>query len=75
MNLKTKKKQSKINQNSIENQSKIDPKSIQNQLTIDPKSTRNRQKSPLERKMSRTSSWEASWRRLGGVLEESKGPT
>ena len=25
--------------------------------------------------MSRTSSWEPSWRRLGGVLEESKGPT
>ena len=67
MNLKTKKKQSKINQNSIENQLKFDPKSIENRLKIDPTSTQHRRKSPLERKMSRTSSWEPSWRRLGRV--------
>ena len=65
-----------------QNLSKINPKSTKNQGKINQKSTQNRQKSnknrpkiDQERKMSRASSWEPSWRRLGGVLEESKGPT
>ena len=62
-----------------QNLSKINPKSTKNQWKnqpkIDYKSTKNRPKIDQERNMSRTSSWEPSWRRLEGVLEESKGPT
>ena len=59
----------------FKNQSQIDQKSLENQPKIDPTSIENRPKIDQKRKMSRTSSWEPSWRRLGGVLEESKGPT
>ena len=51
----------------FKNQPQIDQKSIENQPKIDPKSIKNRPKIDQERKMSRTSSWEPSWRRLGGV--------
>ena len=59
----------------FKNQPRIEQKSKENQPKIDPTSIKNRPKIDQERKMSRTSSWEPSWRHLGGVLEESKGPT
>ena len=58
------KNQPQIDQKSIENQPKIDPKSIKNPPKIDQKSTRSEKCRAL-----RLGS------RLGGVLEESKGPT
>ena len=50
-----------------QNLSKINPKSTKNQWKINQKSNKNRPKIDQERKMSRASSWEPSWRRLGGV--------
>ena len=54
---------SKISPKSAKHRWKINQKSAQNRFKIDQKSTKIDQ----ERKMSRTSSWEPSWRRLGGV--------
>ena len=51
--------------------SKIDQISIKTPTNKSMKPAPNRPKSALERKMSRTSSWEPSWRRLGSVLEAS----
>ena len=58
----------KPHQKSMENQPKIQPKSIQNPSKIHQKSIQNPSKFNQNRKMSRTSSWEPSWRPLGGVL-------
>ena len=65
---KRSKHRSETYQISIQNRPKINQKSIENHSKIHPKSTNNLSKSPLERKKSRTSSWEPSWRRLGRVL-------
>ena len=62
---------SKINPKSTKNRWKINQQSTQHRSKIEQTSTKNRPKSQLERKMSRTSSWEPSWRRLRGVLEAS----
>ena len=56
------------------NQPKIEPKSTKNRPKIDQKSTQNRPKFDQNRKLSRTSSWEPSWSRLGCVLEASWAP-
>ena len=58
----------KPHQKSMENQPKIKPKSIQNQPKINQRSIKNPLKFDQNRKMSRTSSWEPSWKPLGGVL-------
>ena len=56
------------------NQPKIEPKSTKNRPNINQKSTQNRAKFDQNRKLSRTSSWEPSWSRLGCVLEASWAP-
>ena len=58
----------KPDQKSVENQPNIEPKSIKNRPRIHQKSSQHQPKFDQHRKMSRTSSWEPSWRPLGGVL-------
>ena len=66
--MKKQKKQSKINQNSIENQSKINPKSIKNRPKIDPKSTKITAGAKNVAHFVLGGVLEASWRHLGRVL-------
>ena len=65
---KRSKHRSETYQISVQNRPKTDQKPIENHLKIHSKSFKNLSTSRLERKKSRTSSWEPSWRRLGRVL-------
>ena len=58
----------------MQNRPNIDRKSIEHRSKIDQTSTKHRPKFDQNRKLSRTSSWEPSWRRLGCVLEASWAP-
>ena len=65
----------KINPKSIKTQSKINQKESQYQSKIDQKSTQHRPKIDQNHRWNEKCRALRLGRRLGGVLEESKGPT